>query len=101
MTLQTSQTDTCQRFTATHIVKSLKPTRKPKFGKECVCPTAPQTDKRTKEKEQRRHNSSYPKGEVSYSTLTGRQLNRKKKRFGTGGQREIGNIVTYTNNLRL
>jgi hypothetical protein len=29
----------CQPFTATHIAKPLKPTLKPKLGKECVCPT--------------------------------------------------------------
>jgi len=54
-----------QRFTATHIAKSHKPTHKPKLGKECACPTAPQTDERTTEKEQRRHNITYTQAGVS------------------------------------
>jgi hypothetical protein len=32
-------------FTAQHIAKSHQPSRKPKLGKECVCPTAPKTAK--------------------------------------------------------
>ena len=36
----------CQRFTATHIAKSLKkPTTRPKLVKECVCPNARGTAK--------------------------------------------------------
>jgi len=34
----------CQRFTATHIAKSHQPKRKPKLGKECVCPIPQLTD---------------------------------------------------------
>jgi hypothetical protein len=41
---------TSQRFTATHIAKSHKPTHRPKLGKECVCPTAPKTAKPTTDK---------------------------------------------------
>jgi hypothetical protein len=37
-----------EEFKATHIAKSLKPTLKPKLGKECVCPTARPKRQRTK-----------------------------------------------------
>ena len=39
-----------QRFTVTLIAKPQEPTLQPKLGKECVCPTAPQTDQRATEK---------------------------------------------------
>jgi hypothetical protein len=38
-------------FTATHIAKSHKPTRKPKLGKECVCPNRT-TDRQTDEEKE-------------------------------------------------
>lgn len=35
--------------TASHIAKSHKPTHKPRLDKECVCPTAPKTEKQAEE----------------------------------------------------
>jgi len=56
----------CQHFADIHICKPHKPTHKPKLAKEYACPIAPTTDSQTKEKEQRRHNSTYKKLAVQW-----------------------------------
>lgn len=50
-----------------HICKPLEPTHNPKLAKEYAFLNAPADRQAAERKEQRRHNSTYPKGGVSCS----------------------------------
>ena len=51
-----------------HIFKPLEPSHNPKLAKEYALLNAPADIQPAERKEQRRHNSTYPKGGVSCST---------------------------------